>query len=299
MTASDNVASVAWLNSRLMLELFMATRSLVIDDIVSGVLLAAVNNANTSYLDARPETASRYMGMVSVEDAMRRPASVSALARSLGVPRETARGKAMVLAEMGLIRAEPGGFVLPAEALGRAPLATAMAAYVQVINTFVEDLSQLGVFDLRPGTALSRPREAFGGGVLRLVAAHTLRTLGHVMELAPDLSLTSIYLLKAVAHLTGAHLKLDDVPPPAVLGQPHIGPVRGAAVAGSLDMPQETVRRHLKKLTETGRLHHGSDGYSLRFEGDGPRIWRELQNHDLVNSRQLIWKLNTVGALGG
>ena len=299
MTSSDNAASIAWLNSRLMLDIFQATRSLVIDDIVSVVILAAINNANTSYLDARPDLASRYMGVASVDDSMRRPASVSALARSLGVPRETARGKAMELEKLGLIRAEAGGFVLPAKAFLTRPLAPAMAEYIRAISIFVEDLGRLNALELRHGVRLSGPCKDFGGGVLRLVAAHMLRSMGHAMELAPDLNLTNAYVPTATSHLTGAHLSLDDTPPSPVLGSAHVGAVRGAVVAEFLKMPQETVRRHLKKLTATTRLHLGSDGYSVGFDEERRRIWGELQSHALVNTRQLIWKLNAVGALDG
>lgn len=297
MTSSDNVATVAWLNNRLMLDIVQATRSLVLDDIVSVVILAAINNANTSYLDARPDLASHYMGIASVDDAMCRPASVSALARSLGVPRETARGKALELERLGLIRAEPGGFVLPARMMLTQPFDLVVAEYFRAIGAFIEGLGRLEVFDLSVNAKLATPFEAFGGGVVRLVGAHMLRAIGHAMELAPDLNLTSAYVLDATTYLTGAHLMLQDGALPELVGEARTGAVRGAAVAEFLNMPQETVRRHLKKLTETGRLQLASDGYSVRLDDHRCDVWADLQGQAFVNTRQLIWKLNAVGAL--
>lgn len=299
MTSTDSAASVAWLNSRLVLDIFRATRTLVVDDVVSVALLAAINNANTSHLDARPELAAQYMGIASVDDGLRRPASVSALARSIGVPRETARGKAVELRAAGLLTAVPGGYILSAQAIRTRPLAPAMIEQMRAINEFLAGLGAIGACELRPEAQIAAPFEAVGGGVLRLVAAHFLRSLSNALDIAPDLNLVSIYVLATVSHLTGAHYQLDDAEPPEGVFEVQLGPVRGAAVAEHLSMPQETVRRHLKKLVGSGRLSLDGGGYSMRFDGEWRELWRQRQVNALANTRQLIWKLKAVGALEG
>ncbi|MGA0546148.1 hypothetical protein ACO2Q1_12815 [Brevundimonas sp. VNH65] len=299
MTSTDSAATVAWLNSRLVLEIYRVTRALVVDDVVSVTLLAAINNANTSYLDSRPEIAAEYMGVASVDDAMRRPASVSALARSIGVPRETARGKALELQAAGLLKPVSGGYILPARAMRVGPLATAMIGHMGAIDEFVAGLAAVGACDLQADAKVATPCEAVGGGALRLVGAHFLRSLSNVLDIAPDLNLISFYILTTVGHLTGAHYQLDDIEPPKDLFEVPIGSVRGAAVAEHLGMPQETVRRHLKKLVGSGRLVLDSAGYSMRFDGEWRELWRQRQAHALANTRQLIRKLKAVGVLDG
>ena len=77
MKTHEHIGSVAWLNSRLTMDILTGLRTGVVDDIVSAVLLAAISNANTSYLDARPDISQRHIAVGSVTDDMRRPVHVS------------------------------------------------------------------------------------------------------------------------------------------------------------------------------------------------------------------------------
>jgi DNA-binding transcriptional ArsR family regulator len=297
MQTRDHRAAIAWLNSRLTLDIFRITRAGLIDDPVATVLLAAISNANTVYIDARPEQSARYMPLGAISDDLRRPASISSLARSLGVPRETARGKALALVELGLIEARREGYVLPAGALTSGPVARTMGDYLEVIDRLIRDLGGLEAFELQSGAGLTRPHMDVAGGVVRLTIAHLLRSVAHALGLVRELSLSNAYVMTAVVHLTGAHFSVTGQTPPETIGEVRQGPVRGAAVATYLDMPLETVRRQLKKLSATGRLEETSQGYVVRFDPSRRHLWDDMQEQALVNTRQLVWRLKAVGAL--
>lgn len=297
MNTTDHRASIAWLNSRLTLDIFRITRAHVIDDPTATVLLAAISNANTGFMDARPEMSLQYMPLGSIGDDLRRPASISSLARSLNIPRETARGKALALMELGLVEARPEGYVLPASTLTSGPVADAMKYYLASIDALLGDLGELRCFGLKPGVRLATPVHNVAGTTVRLTLAHLLRNVSHALSQAKDLTLPNAYVMAAAVHLSGAHFEVGDQTPPAAFGQIRPGPVRGAAVATYLDMPLETVRRQLKKLAATGRLSDTPAGYGLDLEAAPRPIWEAMQDQALINTRQLVWRLKAVGAL--
>ncbi|MGQ2990494.1 MAG: hypothetical protein ACT6RD_10210 [Brevundimonas sp.] len=296
MKTNEHIGSVAWLNARMTLEVLTTARTRIVDDLVSVMLLAAVSNANTSHLDARPDISQRYLAVGSVTDDLRRPAAVSSLARSLGVPRETARGKAHELVALGLIEMVPEGLILRSDALLADPIRSASQAFMESIERFIQGLARLEACGLDETWALATPTPQVQWGALRLVTANMLRSIAHVMDLSPDLGLMSAYIMLAVTQETGAHLELDaQPPPPSALGRTRRGPVRGAAVAAALSMPQETVRRHLQRLVRSGRLKVDPAGYSIQITDERLPLWRELQAQSLVNTRQLVWKLQAAG----
>lgn len=298
MNSSEDIGPVAWLSARLALEVLTAARTMIIDDVVSAVLLAAVSNANTSYLDARPDISQRHLATGSVTDDKRRPAAVSSLARSLGLPRETVRGKAQDLVRRGLVAMTPEGLILRSDALMTDPILSASGAFMASAHDFIDSLARLEAFGLDRTSRLAFPERDVGWGVLRLLVANMLRSVAHAMALSPDMRMPSAYIMLAVTQQTGADLTLGaGSPPPAALGAPHRGPVRGAALAAHLSMPQETVRRHLQHLVRAGRLRLEYDGYSVRVAEDRLPLWREYREQSLTNTRQLVWKMQAAGLI--
>lgn len=297
MKTHEHIGSVAWLNSRLTMDVLTGLRTGVVDDIVSAVLLAAISNANTSYLDARPDISQRHIAVGSVMDDMRRPVPVSSLARSLGIPRETARGKALDLVSRGLVATTPEGLILRSDALLSEPILSATRTAMQSAEDFITSLARINVCGLDETWRLTAPMRDVSWGLLRLVIANMLRGVAHAMALSPDMGMMSGYIMLAVTQENGAHLGLDTGPTPEALGKPRVGPVRGGVLANHLVLPQETVRRHLQKLVKTGRLTVGPGGYSIRITEDRLPLWREHQAQSLVNTRQLVWKLQAAGIL--
>ena len=111
-------------------------------DIVRGAVFLAVLQASSQHLrnDAsRPEGAR-------VEDAARRPASLSAIARSLGLPVETTRRHVIRLAEDGFVTRTPAGGVVVLDAnLDRPDLNRAAQANRVNLAAVYERLSRGGL----------------------------------------------------------------------------------------------------------------------------------------------------------
>lgn len=295
---SDHIGSVAWLNARLTLEVLITARTQIVDDLVSVVLLAAVSNANTSHLDARPDVSQRHLAVGSVTDEMRRPAAVSNLARSLGIPRETARGKVHELVARGLVAIVSDGLILRSDALAAEPIRSASLDFLKSVKRFIGGLAQVRGCGLDESWVVAEPTPSVEWGVLRLVVANMLRSVAHAVALSPELPLMSAYVMLAVTQETGAHLDLDPQSPPmSAPDRPRRGPVRGAALAAALSMPQETVRRHLQRLVHSGRLRVDPLGYSIHIAEERMPLWREHQAQSLINTRQLVWKLQAAGVI--
>ncbi len=75
------------------------------------------------------------------------------------------------------------------------------------------------------------------------------------------------------------------------------GPVRGAAVAAQLGLPEETVRRHLKQLVEAGYLSRGPQGFDVVLDARSLPVWRLFQKRVQANARQLVWRLTSTGVV--
>lgn len=298
MMSSETIASIAWLNARLTLDTLTLARSLLVDDLVAAVFLGAVGNANTSYLDTRPDVSQKHTAVGSVTAEMRRPAKVSSLARSLNIPRETARGKARDLIALGLVEALPEGLIVNGDALASPLGQRALHGLLGPAEDFLNGLCRLGVFDLDERWKLGQPAERVGWGALRLITASLLRSVAQVTTLSPELGPLSTYVLLAVSHETGAQLELDGVARshPGLVS-PRFGPVRGSAIAARLRMPQETVRRHLHRLLETDRLRLGPEGYSIVITEARMPLWRDYQTQSVANIGQLVWKLKAAGII--
>ena len=123
----------------------------------------------------------------------------------------------------------------------------------------------------------------------------------YARALAPDLSLTASYILLTVCHGVSGHLRLASHMPVgagalAVL-RPTFGPVRSSTVSARLGLPEETVRRHLKRLVEIGFLCRTSRGYDIVHDGATLPAWRLYQKRSQANARQLIWRLTTTGVI--
>ncbi|OJU10332.1 MAG: hypothetical protein BGN86_15565 [Caulobacterales bacterium 68-7] len=78
-----------------------------------------------------------------VSDGLRRPVSLSALARSLGLPVETTRRHVVRLTQLGLVeRTEAGGVRVTSRQLDRAELREAVLENNVNLSKFLQDLAQ-------------------------------------------------------------------------------------------------------------------------------------------------------------
>jgi hypothetical protein len=135
---------------RLSIEAFLGAVAALVDqvklDLVHTLLYVTIVQANVRHLSDEISPARPYSAMGDVPpDAERRPVSVYALAREMGLPYETARRHVGDMIDAGLVVRTPGGVVTQA-AIHASPewVAGAEASWRQ-IQTVLKDLAQIGV----------------------------------------------------------------------------------------------------------------------------------------------------------
>ncbi len=295
-------AQVAWLCARLQLAYVEITRGLVDGDLVSSLLLPAILEANVGHLDADPDISRRHQALdAAYPDALRRPGNALSIAQFLDLPRETARAKLAGMAASGVLQRTPTGYILPASTVISDRFLPTIPRYLDALDAFISGLGLIRAFGLMPGSRLAHPVWPVAWAAMRLSTAHVLRETAYTRALTPGMNLTACFVLQAVCHAVGAQLRLPSQMPAgggvlAVLG-PTFGPVRGAAVAARLCLPEETVRRHLKQLVDAGYLCRVVGGYDVVHDADSVPVWRNFQKRTEANARQLIWRLTTTGVV--
>ena len=295
-------AKVAWLCVRMQLAYVEITRGLVDGDLVSSLLVPAILDANVGHLDADPDISRRHQALdAAYPDALRRPANALSIAQFLDLPRETARAKLAAMAASGVLQRMPTGYMLPTSTLISDRFLPAIPRFLDALDEFVSGLGLISAFGLGPGSRLAHPVWPVAWAAMRLSTAHVLRETAYTRELTPGMNLTASYVLLSVCQAVGGQLRLAPQMPArggalAVLG-PTFGPVRGAAVAACLGLPEETVRRYLKQLVAAGYLCRGPGGYDVVHDLDTAPVWRRFQTRAEANARQLIWRLTTTGVV--
>src|SRR6478672_10045364 len=294
-------AYVAWLNVRFSLVFVLAARKVAHDDLISAMLLGCVVGANLDHLDQRPEDTRRFGPLGSATDADRHPVNSKSLSDALGVPRETVRAKIGALVDTGVLRRVEHGVILPAATVSSPAVRTTSAAYLQALDELVTGLALVDACGIERGYHLVQPSWPMAGAALRLGAHHVVRGLVYARNLTENLGLTDAFILLAVIHLTGAHLRrslemADDVGELATL-QPPMGPVRGSAVASFLEMPDATVRRHLDALVVHDHLVRSAAGYDVVMRPDLLELWERFQYRTMAATAQFMWRLLQSGVV--
>jgi len=301
VTARDRLAQVGWLNGRFGLAFIATSRSLVDGDLVGGLLLGAVSNANTAHLDAHPDVARRHLSLdKAFPDEVRRPVNAMSLAESLGLPRETVRQRAVLLAERGILRRMDGGFVVPLETLGSEPFIVALAAYLRATEALMDGLARVGGSGVEGGSRMVTPVWPVAWAALRLATAHALRETSYLRAVAPDLSLVQAFVYEGLAQTCGLQLRLAGestvrLSPAEV---PIRDAVRAADLARELELPEETARRHLRTLAGAGLIERTPGGFRPVVSDPGLRSrWLARQKRTATATHQLVWRMAATGLM--
>lgn len=295
-------AKAAWLCLRLQLAFVEITRGALDGDLTSSLLLPAILDANVGHLDVDPDTSRRHQPLdAAYPDEQRRPANALSIAQFLDIPRETARAKLTAMVADGVLQKTPTGYILPSSTLISERFLPSIPRYLEALDDFVRGLGLIRAFGLRPDSRLAHPVWPVAWAAMRLSTAHVLRETAYARELTPGMSLTDSYVLLVVCQSVGGQLRLTPQMPArggalSVLN-PTFGPLRGVEIAVRAGLPEETVRRHLKRLVETGRLARGPDGYDVALDADTLPLWRLFQKRAQANARQLVWRLTTTGVV--
>jgi DNA-binding Lrp family transcriptional regulator len=126
-------------------------------DLLTGVILMEVLRCNVEHLAPDQRGGEGDEPADYVADEHRRAASISTVARRIGLPIETVRRNAVELLDRGLCVRIKGGLVVPAEALARPVMLAFGAENLANLQRMFAALSQLGVLSLWDRTPPAAP----------------------------------------------------------------------------------------------------------------------------------------------
>lgn len=274
-------------------------------DIIDGLLLVAISQANVALITRDPDLQRTYATLDRPPpDELRRPVSVNALAGSLRLPFETTRRRVAGLVKVGVLQSTPRGVILPTAPLNSPFYRVAAAANYGLLRTLYYRLRKIGLL-----TELARPNAPpFDPGrppvrlVIRLSADYILRLVDPLNRHLGDL--VSGLILLDVFHANTEHLAdtqggedSGDWTEGGFVSDNDRRPVSAAEIARRLGIAHETVRRRLTRLVSAGRCERSDNGFwiSSRILASGPLLDIVLTNQ--TNLQRLFAGLAESGVL--
>ena len=261
---TSDEAAVARIISRLGAEYVLGVFQLLIDrfgDIRSGLLFMAISTANVAHIDARTEEgrdAAASDGFVLDDD--RKPVGVARLAAITGLPLGSTRRIVERLIDVGDCIRVDGGLIVPRAVFERPESVRATTANLRHVREFVRKLLARGLVAEAPAMIPAWQTTVAHGAwvptVARQSSVYCLRALRLVVDLYGDPQAAIVAQSIVVANT--AHLDVFmgegwryagiDQPPPDEVRRP----VSVSAIARSLGVPYETLRRQVRRLIEAG-----------------------------------------------
>jgi hypothetical protein len=151
VTAPNDLTGVnARLITRLSTDYVLRTLQLIAEhhggDLVRGIIALTIVAANTGHLTPRHDGTTAFPDMADLPpDEARRPISVLALSKSLGMPFETTRRHVNALIAAGFCRRVRGGVIVPAEIIASEANEAGIRANLANVRRFLHDLRRAGV----------------------------------------------------------------------------------------------------------------------------------------------------------
>jgi predicted transcriptional regulator len=238
-------------------------------DVIDGLLMAAISQANVAQITRNPELQRSYATLDQAPpDELRRPVSISAIANSLRIPYETARRRIQALIELNVVRTTPKGVIIPQGPLNSPYYRMGAQAHYMLVRTLYFRLRGIGLLeDLpRPNGPPFDPENAPVRLVVRLSSDYLLRLAEPIGQHVGDL-VTGLVMMDVIhantEHLPDSEGGADDGDwaPDGFVPDDQRKPVRVAALSDRLGIPQETVRRRLNRLIAAGRCERKGDGF--------------------------------------
>ena len=230
-------------------------------DLISTMMFLAISRDNVRDVTILAQTSGAYAGMDDIPpDNLRRPVTVYALAKELGLPYETARRHANKLVTAGLATRSEEGLVIPAQVYGREGMLGSVELNWQETLRFIQALATYGVrSDAPAGTVAPDVRRQ----VLRVSVEFLLESLAMLMT-AMDVDFLGALLCIAITRGNTQHLTEDPSVPYAGLAEvppDHLRrPVSVYHLAKLLRLPYETTRRHVGQLEAATYLERAPGG---------------------------------------
>lgn len=292
-----------WLLARRCVELILDIADIARDGgpVLDPLLLVAVVEANVAPINQNPVLQHAHAALDSPPpDALRRPVSISAIAASLGQPFETVRRRLKALAARGECEIGPKGVIVPTRCLtSEKHRRIALARYERVRRLYLE-LNAAGAFVDLPDNGRPAPDLApFDAPPVRLVdrllSEYYLRVLELLGRRVGD-PLTALVML-GVARLNLAGLTPEQRAAPYILPDHLRVPARRSALARSLGLPSETVRRRLIDLEARGFCRTGPDGVVFSIDRAASENAQRLIHENNVNLMRMFSRLARHGVL--
>jgi hypothetical protein len=232
------------------------------------LLVMAINQANIARLTRERDARVRYGGLLSpAPDAERRPVSISSVAHSLGLPFETVRRNVRALSARGVCAVTEAGVIVPQAFLVSPGYLDTVRIGNERLFALYGALIEAGLMAPLPDPSFPPEAEPPMRGAARLLSDYVLRTTEHLIGEAGDLIPCLILA--------------------AVLGERGRG-VTVAALARSLRMPTETVRRHAAGLIRRERLQRTGHGLTITEEMRAEPPWTGFWRINAANLQRLF-----------
>ena len=235
-------------------------------DLVTGMIFLAIVRANVRHLLNDPDLATAYFEPGDQPaQAFRKPVSVYAIARELGLPYETVRRHIRKLLVKGLCERDgDGGVFFPPDVNDRPEIREAVRANFHATARYARSLADVGVMAPRGRVRVLADATYLPREVVRLSSDYFLSTVA-MLTTNLDLDLVEGLLFLAIIRANTLHVTLDPQLAATFSGVDDIPPddlrrtVSVYALARDLRLPYETARRHARKLLELGLCARGAD----------------------------------------
>lgn len=266
--------------------------------ILDPLILSLISSASVAPVRHDPRLEQAYATIANPPpDELRRPISISAVARSLRLPFETVRRRIGRLVEAGLCEMTPRGVVQPATAVtGPVYLAQAIGRYERLKQLYFDVLAAGA-----PPGLLPRPTPAVlpGGPPVRLanrlIADFALSAMDGLMVQVGSPFRALILLEIARASAENVHSVASDNAAPASGEQ--IRPISVAGLAQRLRMPPETVRRHVLVLQGDGHVRRVEGGVMIAADALRRGAARQSARDNVRNLNRLFARMGRLGVL--
>ncbi len=274
-------------------------------DIVDGLLLAAISQANIAMITRDPDLQRIYATLDQPPpDALRRPVSVNAIAGSLHLPFETTRRRIAALVKAGVLQSTPRGVIVPLASLNTAFYRMIAVANYELSRTLYARLRKIGLLTelSRPNAPPYDPEHPPVRLVIRQSADYVLRLVDslnvHLGDLVSGLILLDVFHANT-EHFADTEGGDDDGAwtEGGFVADAQRRPVSAAEIARRLGIAHETVRRRLTRMVAEGRCERNEHGYWVTSRILASGLLLDIVLNNQTNLQRLFAALAESGVL--